>query len=223
MVAGGSLGEAAGYLGIATSRTTWQGRIYSGAGHVHSNAKRQSDPQGFEIALNNLASELDDQATQLINYRQRRKALEAWAIDPATWQDLTSQLPPVPGPQCPELGDRKRQIASIYVWVQVTSGEHHFAPRPIEDAQRSEIQQAWQERRNTIWHLLMKQSQRQRPHYTGLRTSLDTLAAALATAIDSHDSNGATCHPASGRCHRVRIMRGWQDLRRSRRHAPRLR
>ena len=39
MVAGGSLGEAAGFLGIATTRTTWQGRIYSGAGHVHSNAK----------------------------------------------------------------------------------------------------------------------------------------------------------------------------------------
>src|SRR5690348_8092585 len=49
---------------------------------------------------------------------------------------LVGRLPPVPGPQRPELGDRKRQIASVYVWVQVTSGEHYFAPRPIEAAPR---------------------------------------------------------------------------------------
>jgi TniQ len=185
MVAGGSLGEAAGYLGIATTHTTWQGRIYAGAGHVHSNAKRQPDPEGFETALKNLAAELDDPATPLINYQQRRKALQTWAITPATWQDLTSRLPPVPGPQRPELGDRKRQIASIYVWVQVTSGEHYFAPRPIADAQTPEIQQAWQERQGTIWHLLLKQNQRRRPHYTGLRAALNTLAATLATVIDT--------------------------------------
>jgi hypothetical protein len=54
-----------------------------------------------------------------------------------------SRLPPVPGPQRPELGDRKRQIASIYAWVQVASGEHRFAPRPIESVQPPEIQQSW--------------------------------------------------------------------------------
>ncbi len=66
--------------------------------------------------------------------------LENWSIGEDTWTALTGRLPPVPGPQQPELGDRKRQIASAYVWVQVTSGEHYFAPRPIEAAQPLETQ-----------------------------------------------------------------------------------
>lgn len=185
MVAGGSLGEAAGFLGIAATDTTWlrKGRIYSGAGHVHSNAKKQPDPRGFETALMNLAAELDAPTTRLINYQKRRHALETWAIDEDTWQDLVARLPPIPGPQRPELGDRKRQIASIYAWVQLTSGEHHFAPRPIEDAQPPDVQEAWKHRRGTIWHLM--QSNRPRPHYTSLKTAVNTLATALATTIDS--------------------------------------
>ena len=53
MVAGGSLGEAAGFLGIAATGTTWprKSRIYSGAGHVHSSARKQPDPLAFEAAL----------------------------------------------------------------------------------------------------------------------------------------------------------------------------
>lgn len=185
MVAGGSLGEAAGYLGIATTATTHErkGRIYSGAGHVHRNAKNQHDPHAFNSALHALAAELDQPTTRLIDYQKRRRALQAWAIDQHTWEDLISRLPPVPGPQRPELGDRKRQIASIYVWVHVTSGEHHFAPRPIEATQPHEIQDAWKQRRGTIWHLL--QRDQPRPHYTGLKTELHTLATALARTIDT--------------------------------------
>jgi hypothetical protein len=142
MVAGGSLGEAAGYLGIAATDITDErkGRIYSGAGHVHRNARNQHDPHAFDSALHALAAELDRPTTRLIDYQKRRRALQAWAIDQPTWEDLISRLPPVPGPQLPELGERKRQIASIYVWVQVTFGEHHFAPRPIEAAQPHEVQ-----------------------------------------------------------------------------------
>ncbi len=183
MVAGGSLGEAAGYLGIAATDTTHErkGRIYSGAGHVHRIAKMHPDPYAFETALDALAGELDQPSTQLVNYQQRRRALEAWSIDADTWDDLIARLPAVPGPQEPELGDRKRQIASIYIWVQITSGEHHFAPRPIEAAQPRQIQQAWKLRRNTIWHLL----QSDRPHYTSLKAELHALAASLAKTIDT--------------------------------------
>jgi hypothetical protein len=106
-----------------------------------------------------------------------------WAIDEDDWHDLVGRLPAIPGPQHPELGDRKRQIASIYVWVQLTSGEHHFAPRPIEDAQPLQIQQEWKNRRNTIWHLM--QSDRRRPHYTDLKTELNALAGAIARRNDS--------------------------------------
>ncbi|GLI03696.1 hypothetical protein [Phytohabitans aurantiacus] len=102
---------------------------------------------------------------------------------PSTQTPGTTSSPAVPGPQEPELGDRKRQIASINIWVQITSGEHHFAPRPIEAAQPANIQHAWKLRRNTIWHLF--QSDLPRPHYTGLKAELNALAAALARTIDA--------------------------------------
>ncbi|KOT58362.1 MULTISPECIES: TniQ family protein [Streptomyces] len=190
MVAGGSLGEAAGFLRIADTSTTWlgKGRIYSGAGHVHSTARNQTDPLAFDAALRALASELDAPTTPLIDYQKRRRALQAWSINEETWTELVSRLPPIPGPQKPELGDRKRQIASIYVWTRITKGEHHFAPRPIEAAQPPDIQEAWSLRRNTIWHLM--QSSRPRPHYTGLKAELDPLAAQLARMIDTGQYTG---------------------------------
>lgn len=184
MVAGGSLGEAAGFLGIASTDTARQskGRIYAGAGIVHTGASRQADPQGFETALNGLAGELDDPATPLVNYRHRRHALQAWCIAEDDWDRLVERLPPVTGPQRPELGDRKRQIASVRVWVQVTSGEHYFAPRPIEAAQPPEVRDAWEKRRNTIWSVM--HCARPGPHYASLITELDVLAASLAAEID---------------------------------------
>jgi TniQ len=188
MVAGGSLGEAAGFLGIATARTTWQGRIYSGAGHVHTAARRQPDPHRFDDALADLARELDNPATPLVNYQHRRQALENWCIGGDAWTTLTSRLPSVPGPR-PELGDRKRQLASVYVWVQVTSGEHYFAPRPIEAAHAPEIQEQWKERLNTIWHLMHRS--RPGPHYASLTAELGIIATALARTIDE-ESPAAT-------------------------------
>ena len=141
---------------------------------------------GFETALNVLARELNDTATPLINYQQRRQALETWCIDKDAWTGLVARLPPVPGPQRPELGDRKRQIASIYVWVQLTFGEHYFAPRPIEATQPPEVQEAWKLRRNTIWHVMHRSQPG--PHYTSLKAELNTLATSLVRTIDTHRS-----------------------------------
>lgn len=184
MVAGGSLGEAAAFLEIASADTTWagKGRIYSGAGHVHTGAGQQPDPRGFEASLSAIAGELDSPATPLVNYRRRRQAPPAWCIDEQTWTRLARRLPRVPGPE-PELGDRKRQIASVYVWVQVTSGEHYFAPRPIEAAQPPEVQEAWRARWATIWHLMHRN--RPGPHYASLKAELDILATSLARSIDT--------------------------------------
>ena len=184
MVAGGFLGEAAAFLGIATTLAAFQGRIYSGAGHVHSGARQQPGPLGFETALTAITRELDDPATPLVNYQHRRRALENWSIDKDTWTALAGRLPPVPGPQQPELGDRKRQIASVYVWTQVTPGEHYFAPRPVEAAQPPEVQEAWKERRNTIWHLMHRTPPG--PHYTSLKAELDTIATSLARTTDAY-------------------------------------
>jgi hypothetical protein len=154
MIAGGSLGEAAQFLDINPT-----GKQFVSAPYVHRWAREQADPHQFDTALHTLAEELDA-SSNLVNYQRRRRALQTWAIDEASWNDLVSRLPPIPGPRQPELGDRKRQLGSIYVWVQITSGEHHFAPRPIEDAQPPEVQEAWNLRRNTIWHLF----QRKQPH-----------------------------------------------------------
>src|SRR5439155_22205188 len=61
------------------------------------------------------------------------------------WAHLVAQLPDSPWPHRrePELGDRKRQCASIVVWTRVTGGEHLFAPHPIRDQQPARLRNAW--------------------------------------------------------------------------------
>jgi hypothetical protein len=177
MAVGGSLGDAAAFLGLAS-----ESRAYSSAGSVHTGASKQPDPQGFETALGNLARELDNPAAPLLNYQRRRHALRAWCIDEDAWDQLVRRLPPVPGPHQPKLGDLKRQVASVYVWTQVTSGEHYFAPRPIEAAQPQQVQKAWKARRNNVLHLLRRSQPS--PHYTSLKAELNALSASLAQAID---------------------------------------
>ena len=162
MAAGGSLGEAAGFLGIA------------------SRARRQPELPGFETALEALARELDDPATPLVSYRQRRQALETWCIDLDTWAGLIARLQ---APHWPEPGACMRQVASIYLWVQLTSGEHRFAPRPLEAAQPPEVQEAWKGgRRSAIW-IRMHRSQ-PGSHYASLKAELNALSTSLARSID---------------------------------------
>lgn len=43
----------------------------------------------------------------------------------------------------------KRQIASVYVWVQVTSDERYSAP-PVEAP--SQQRSTWKELQTTVWH-----------------------------------------------------------------------
>jgi len=97
------------------------------------------------------------------------------------------QLPPVPGPHQPELGDRKRQIASVYVWAQVTSGEHYFAPRPIEAGQPELIRRTWAARRGATWHQLARSDPLN--HYAHLRALLTEHAQQLAAGIDGTPSD----------------------------------
>jgi len=113
MSAGGSLAEAAAYLGI---------------GHRYLKASPGSaafthDPAEFRLAVHALARQLSA-APGLVNYKHRRDTLGNWCIDPETWQDILSQLPPTTGPFQPELSDCKRQFASEAVWARVTQGEH---------------------------------------------------------------------------------------------------
>jgi hypothetical protein len=56
------------------------------------------------------------------------------------------------------------------------------APLP-EAAQPPETQQAWKERRNTIWHLMHRS--RPGPHYASLKAELGIIATSLARATDA--------------------------------------
>jgi hypothetical protein len=90
MVVGGTIGEAAEFLGITSADATWSGTrgIYTVTGHVQAMARTQPDPFGLEAAPEALAQELDHPATPLVNYRQRRHALKSWHLDESTWTDL---------------------------------------------------------------------------------------------------------------------------------------
>jgi hypothetical protein len=177
MIAGGALGAAAAFLGINPND-----RQYASAEHVHRWARQRTNPREFDEALHALAGWLDT-TPDLVNYHQRRQALQSWSLDPATWRHITDRLPSTPGPNQPELDDRKRQCASEVVWVRVTQGEHLFAPRPIEAAQPPHVQRAWQARRNTTWHQFEAGQLR---HYADLRRVLDEYADELAASIDSN-------------------------------------
>lgn len=183
MVAGGSLGEAARFLGIGSADVAWPGSgAYGATGRVRTGARQQPGPLGFDTALEAIARDLDDPATPLVDYRRRRQALHAWHIDEDAWAGIIARLPPSPGPQQPDLGDRKRQVASVYVWTRVTSGEHIFAPRPIEAAQPPD---PWY--RQSQWTAVWKMLDRSHPgtHYPSLKAELEALATSLARTIDT--------------------------------------
>jgi hypothetical protein len=176
MAAGGSLGDAAEYLGINPHRTQ-----FTTASAVRSWARTQTDPAGFDSALHALAGELDA-APALINYRHRRTALLDWYLAGTDWQELIIRLPPTPGPVQPVLDDRRRQDASNLVWTRVTQGEHLFAPRPLQALQPAAVQEHWEQRRHTTWHQLTRQKPLQ--HYADLRDLLIAQARTVASSID---------------------------------------
>ena len=90
MTAGGSLTDAAAYLGIdhryiaASPGTAFAAAAYWTPG---------TGPAEFHLAVHALARQLSA-TSDLINYRHRRDALQDWCIDPVTWQDIISRLPP---------------------------------------------------------------------------------------------------------------------------------
>jgi TniQ len=187
IIAGSSLSEAAELLGISSGYGPWRrsaGRVYSPARLAYSGARQQPDPSGFETGLRSLTRELSTPGTPLIDYQRRRQALETWSISQDTWPSLAAKRSLK---SHPETGDRKRQVASVYVWVRVTCGEPRFAPRPIEATQPPEVREDWQRSWDWTWRNLLHSSQ-PRSYYTRLRAELDALTDSLARAIDTHAS-----------------------------------
>jgi hypothetical protein len=176
MAAGGSLSDAAEFLGINPHRTN-----FTTATAVRSWAKAQTNPASFDSALHALADELDA-TPALIDYQRRRTALLGWYLDDTGWQKLIGQLPPTPGPVQPVLDDSKRQDASNFIWTRVTQGEHLFAPRPLQARQPATVHEQWAQRRTATWRQLTRQNPLQ--HYANLRKLLIPLAQQLASSVD---------------------------------------
>lgn len=174
--AGGSLGDAAAFLGINPD-----------AGQYAPSPQflqwlSDHGPEQFTAALHRLARDLGT-ATSLVNYHHRREALQNWYLTPGAWQEIIDRLPPVPGPVQPVLDDRKRQEASAFVWAHITAGESRFAPRPIENEQPHNVRRAWLLRRGTTWFQLSRPDPL--PHYAVLRNLLIEHAEHLAREIDT--------------------------------------
>jgi hypothetical protein len=168
--AGGSLAEAAAFLGID--------HRYLKASP--GSASFADDPAEFRLAVHALARQLGT-TPALINYKHRRDALQDWSINPAAWQGIISRLPPTKGPFQPELSDCKRQFASEAVWARITQGEHRLAPRIIEN-HLSAGDPTWRRRCDNMWHFY--NASPVKPHYAGLREILNAHADHLTAAVD---------------------------------------
>lgn len=182
LATGGSVTAAARRIGFPDTPQGLE-RARNSAKRLHRWARTLDDPKQFDIALHTLVDELDA-APHLVDYQHRRQALHGWCLDPDTWQQLIEQLPPTwPHGIQPQLGDRKRQTASVIVWARITQGEHLFAPHPIRDQQPPDIQLAWRLSDYAMWARL--QHGHLRHHDRQLKHVLDRYADQLAAIIDA--------------------------------------
>lgn len=176
--AGGSMGDAARYLGMRLPPSSGQHSI----AHDLARWLDEHGDEGFTASLHGLAAQLDADTPRLVNYQLRRQAMQEWCLDPHTWQEITNRLPPTPGPFQPVMDDRKRQEASAFTWAYVTQGEPRFSPRPIEESQPEPVREDWAPRRSNLWHKLGRPGRL--VHYIELRKLLIEHGDRLANRID---------------------------------------
>ena len=112
------------------------------------------------------------------------------------WQDLIDGLPEQPMGRCvrshTHWGDGKQLLASMWIWANITQGDHIYAPavRPVLADRRPGgklgryVHQRW-------WVMAAGRD----GHYEALRERLDPYASSLAARIDA----GFAC-PAGGPC-----------------------
>lgn len=98
---------------------------------VTTQLRRESRLAAFNTALDALADMLHT-SVALVDYGRRRQALADWSLAPQQWHDLTDDLvgKPVNGKASLHIdwSDRKRLLASVWIWTRVTQGEPYSAP-----------------------------------------------------------------------------------------------
>lgn len=111
----------------------------------------QDEAARFAGSMRSLIADLNSQAAPT-DYARRRHAMKRWTLDDTTWEQLTGGIRNRALPQTTWNGE-KRLLCAIYIWRQVTDGEHLRAPmlpRPFtsatgRDAERQYVRMTWRE------------------------------------------------------------------------------
>lgn len=181
MTAGGSLSAAAEYLGLSPS-----------SNNIRPRSTDNTNSANWHPALEALADELDA-ATDLVDYAQRRHALSNWLFPLDDWLELAADFrrrQTWQGRASTRWGQRKRTVASVLVWAQVTQSEHRLAPLIVAERASSP--------RSQLAGLVARVRYQSRcpglygDHWVVLTEVLNAYADRLATRID----NGWTPEPA---------------------------
>jgi len=180
MAAGGSFGDAAGYLGYPTG--TVEGRRI-----VHTPTRKAiaRDRDAFARAVRAMAEDLA--RGPLIDYHRRRLALRDWELDHDAWEAIHTAVLAIPRRLRTSWypNEVNRQLASMAVWYHVTHGEMRLSPRPIQDRQPPTVRRSWTDSRVSWdkWIYLIRSSPSQL--YTALREQIEAYANEFAACIDA--------------------------------------
>jgi hypothetical protein len=174
---GGSIIHAAKLLGLP-----WAAGRYAVVTIADRLRDRPGQQAAFDTALDALANALHT-AVHRIDYGARRDALVTWSLDVDCWQDMTSDIVRIyrgKGYGQIDWADRKRLLASVWIWTRVTDGEHHFAPlvRPRPD--RPKPGGDLSNYVHSLWPFMNAGS----GHYAELRPLLNAYADGLARLVD---------------------------------------
>lgn len=139
----------------------------------------------FDRAIHSIAQRLDTAVTRT-DYGKRRDALKTWSFSPDEWETLIAGLPeqPLSGPVRPYIdwGDSKRLLASVWVWVRITHGEHVLAPAIRPNVGRPRPGGPIIRHVHTRWPFIS--ADQPAGHYIALRRRLDAFADTLTATID---------------------------------------
>jgi len=188
---GGSIIHAAKLLGLPWAAGRFA--VVTIADQLRDHPGQQA---AFDTALDALANALHT-ADHRIDYGARRDALVTWSLDVDTWRDMTIDIVRTyrgKGYAQIDWADRKRLLASVWIWTRVTEGEHHFAPliRPRPDRPKpgsdlsTYVHSLWPFMNAACGH----------DHYAELRPRLDHYADERARHIDTACPRAANPHIA---------------------------
>jgi hypothetical protein len=118
---GGSVRRAAALLGLP-----WSAGRFAVAAVADQLRDHPTQQAAFDAALEALA-EHQHTAVHRVDYGARSEALAAWSLSPDQRRDMTSGLVRIyrgKGYRQIDWADRKRLLASVWIWTHVTAGEH---------------------------------------------------------------------------------------------------